>query len=130
MQQEETLQTELRLCRQTTEKLQEECQLSTAILDTINAFVMVFDLKGHLIRYNRAWKGIIGYTLDEVKNFPFWELFLTQEEKEPVKAIFKQLQVDKLAIAYESNWINKNGSVINLQLFIIVSIRAEIKQSC
>jgi len=69
----------------------------------------VFDPRGYIVRCNRAFEQTTDCTLDEVRNQLFWDLFLTQDERESVKAVFEKIQHDLTAIAHEHNWI-KDGS--------------------
>ncbi len=107
---QQTWQTKLAGCQQSVEVLREELALTTAILNTISALVLVCDPQGYIVRCNCAWERIAGYKFDEVRNQPFWELFFTPQEKETVKAAFEKVRVDKLVIAHENDWITKDGS--------------------
>ena len=104
------LQAELTECQRSLEVLRSELDLCTAILNTVTDLLVVFDRDGYIVRCNRTWEQTTGYLFDEVRNQPFWELFLTQGEKEQVLAAFERIQVEKLAIAHENDWITKDGS--------------------
>ncbi len=81
-----------------------------AKFNTVNALVVVLDREGHIIRCNRVCEQTTGYKLNEVSNIqPFWELLLTPKQKEPIREVFKKLQSDKLAIAYENDYLTKDG---------------------
>ncbi len=111
------LQVELSGCQREVEVLRSELELSTAILNALNAIALVFDPKGHIVRCNSYFKQITGYTLNEVKNQPFWDLFCNQDERESAKAVFEKIQQDLTVkallnklIAHAHNWITKDGS--------------------
>lgn len=106
----QTLQTELTECKRAAEMLRQELELSTAILNTVSALVVVLDCEGYVVRFNSACKQITGYTFDDVRNQPFWDLFLAQDEKESVKAVFRKLLLDQLPSAHENDWVIKDGS--------------------
>lgn len=105
----QTQQADLTECQPKAQLLRSELDLCTAILNTVSALVVVFDPEGHIVRCNRACEQTTGYAFDEVRNQPFWELFLTQDEKESVKAIFEKIQIDLMAIAPSHDWITKDG---------------------
>ncbi|MBM3236414.1 PAS domain S-box protein [Candidatus Poribacteria bacterium] len=73
------------------ETLQEERNFVSAVLDTAGALVVVLDSQGRIVRFNRACEQTTGYSFNEVKGRHFWDLFLIEEEMEPVKAVFEQL---------------------------------------
>lgn len=106
----QTWQTELIECKRVAQLLREELDLSTAIFNTVSAMVVVLNCEGYIVRFNRACEQMTGYAFDEVRNQPFWDLFLAQNEKESVKAVFSSIQTNQLAIAYENDWVIKDGS--------------------
>ncbi len=105
----QTQQADLTECQPKAQLLRSELDLCTAILNTVSALVVVFDPEGHIVHCNRAFEQTTSYAFDEVRNQPFWELFLIQDEKESVKAIFEKIQQDKMAIAHSHDWITKDG---------------------
>jgi PAS domain-containing protein len=70
-------QTKLTECQQQIEVLCEQVALTTAVLNTVDALVVVFDAEGYIVRCNCAWEQTTGYKFDQVRNQPFWELFFT-----------------------------------------------------
>lgn len=105
----QALQIELTECQQEQAVLHEELTLCTAILNAAEAMILVFDPQGKIIRCNQAFEQTTGYRFDEVKDQPFWDLFLTQDERESVKTAIRQLQSDQPSTG-ESSWITKDGS--------------------
>lgn len=106
---DQTLQTELTQYQQIAKDLYEELELSTAIFNTLNTVMVVLDPKGYIVRCNRAFEQITGYTFEKVKNKPLWDVFFLQDEKEWLKAVFSSIEVS-LALAYENDWLIKDGS--------------------
>jgi PAS domain S-box-containing protein len=96
--------------KETETALQNERDFIAALLDTVGALVMVLDRKGRIIRFNQACEKITGYSFQEVKNRPFWEIFLVPEEIEAVKKVFKKLKTTAMPSTYENYWRNKDGS--------------------
>lgn len=89
--------------------LQRERDFTAAVLDTAGALVVVLDPQGRIVRLNRACENLTGYTFDEVKGQPFWDLFLIPEEIEAVKAVFRELQAGELPNKYENYWLTRDG---------------------
>ncbi|MBI4358552.1 MAG: PAS domain S-box protein [Candidatus Omnitrophica bacterium] len=92
------------------EALNRERNFASAVLDTAGALVMILDTEGRIVRFNRAWQQISGYTLDEVKGKCFWDLFSVPEEVGKIKAIFARLLAGQFPTAYESYLIAKEGN--------------------
>ncbi|MEH1809947.1 GAF domain-containing protein [Nostoc sp.] len=94
----------------TEETLNQERNFISAVLDTVGALVIVFDSQGQIVRFNQACEQITGYSFDEVRGRYSWNLFLSPEEVEPVKAVFDQILTGKLSHDYENYWVMKDGS--------------------
>ncbi|MBI3695430.1 MAG: PAS domain S-box protein [Acidobacteria bacterium] len=93
------------------EALQKERDFVSAVLDTAGALVVVLDSEGRIERFNRACERITGYSLEEVRGKPFWDLFLTPEEAGPVRAVFQKLLAGDFPNHYENYWVAKDGSL-------------------
>src|SRR6478672_2585147 len=97
--------------RQKTEaSLNQERHFMSAVLDTASALVMVLNYQGEIIRFNRACEQLTGYSLDEVKDRPFWNVFVSPQDVEAVKAVFEDLLSSKRSMGYESVWVTKDGT--------------------
>ena len=89
--------------------LKQERNFISAILDTASALVLVVDLEGKIIRFNRACEQNTGYSFEEVMGRKFWDLFLIPEEIEPVKAVFASLASGNFPNEYENYWVTRDG---------------------
>ena len=89
---------------------QEERGLTSAVLDTVGALVVILDREGRIVRFNRACQQTTGYALEEVKGRYVWDLFLAPEEVEPVMAVFEELRSGQFSNKYENHWVAKDGS--------------------
>lgn len=93
-----------------TRTLVQEQNFISTILDTTEALVMVLDLHGRILRFNRACEVTTGFRFEEVTGRPFWDLFLTNDEATGVKANFRRLQEEgRLPDEDEHYWITKDG---------------------
>ncbi|MCL5985129.1 MAG: PAS domain S-box protein [Actinobacteria bacterium] len=81
-----------------------------AIIDIVDALIVVLDIKGRIVRFNRTCEKVTGYSFDEVKNRFFWELLLIPEEIEPVKVVFYQLKAGDFPNKHTNYWVAKNGN--------------------
>jgi PAS domain S-box-containing protein len=67
--------------------LKRERDFATAILDTVAGFVLVLDSSGRILRVNRAFEEVTGYTSDQVRGHLLYEYL---EEKDEAKAFFHE----------------------------------------
>lgn len=97
--------------RQHTEAaLEQERDFTAAVLDTAAALVVVLDLQGRIIRFNRACEQTTGYSFAEVRGKYFWNLFLiSKEEVVTVKAVFENFRAGHTN-QYENYWVTRNGA--------------------
>jgi PAS domain S-box-containing protein len=87
----------------------QEGELLSAILDTVGALVVVLDPRGRIVGFNQACERTTGYSAEEVLSQCFWDLLLTPEEVEPVKAVFSELRAGAFPNEYENFWVTKEG---------------------
>lgn len=89
--------------------LEQERDFIAAVLDTVDALVIVLDYQGKIIRFNRNCEETTGYSFDEVRHKRFWDIFLLTEELEQVKGTFSNLKSGQFPNAHENFWITKEG---------------------
>ncbi|MBN1991385.1 MAG: GAF domain-containing protein [Anaerolineae bacterium] len=88
--------------------LKKERNFVAAVLETAGALVMVLNSQGRILRFNRACEQTTGYSLDEVRGKYFWDLFVTSNQVESVKAIFRALRAGQRQNKYEGRWWTKD----------------------
>jgi PAS domain S-box-containing protein len=91
------------------EALRREHALTSAILDTSAALVVVLDRRGRIVRFNRACEQTTGWSAAEVKGRPFWNLFLVPDELDSVKAVFDSLNSGRSPQRHENYWRTRQG---------------------
>jgi PAS domain S-box-containing protein len=92
------------------EALRKEHAFITAVLNTSGALVVVLDREGRIVRFNRGCELTSGYSFDEVSGRLFWELFITPEELDGVKAAFDSLRLGHVPSRHENHWRARDGS--------------------
>ena len=95
--------------KQAREALERERNFVSAILDTAGALVVVLDLKGRIIRFNRACEETTGYSFAQVKGKHVWDLFLIPTEVLRVRATFDKLIGGDFPNRTENYWLTKEG---------------------
>ncbi|MBD2256094.1 PAS domain S-box protein [Pseudanabaena sp. FACHB-2040] len=89
--------------------LEQERDFISAVLDTIDALVIVLDCQGRIVRFNRNCQQTTGYSFDEVRHKPFWSVFLLPQEIEPVREVFANLKAGQFPNTHENYWTTKEG---------------------
>ena len=89
--------------------LELEPDFVAALLDTMAALVIVLDVEGHVVRFNRACEATTGYRADEVKGRLVWELFFDAEEARRIEASFQSLDAEAFPSRRCSSWLTSEG---------------------
>jgi PAS domain S-box-containing protein len=90
--------------------LKQERDFSSAVLDTAGSLVVVFDIEGRIVRFNRACEHRTGYSFEEIQGRRYWEVFLAPEDVEPVRAVMEEVRSRRLPNTNENNWVMRDGS--------------------
>ncbi len=72
--------------------LQQERSISSAILDTVPALVVVLDPDFKVVRFNRSCELSTGYLFTELKDKELWPLFFAEEDADPFRAALQRLR--------------------------------------
>jgi diguanylate cyclase (GGDEF)-like protein/PAS domain S-box-containing protein len=84
-------------------------RFAEAILDIAGALVCVFDGDGRILRFNRACELVTGYTFEEVRGRPFYELLVPAAEIAAVRSDLAQLRPGQPPTQNENNWVTRDG---------------------
>lgn len=90
-------------------KLIKERDFSETILNTSDSLIMVYSKDGRMIKFNKACEKATGYTLDELQDTPFWELFSPEPEKAQER--LPQISLGHVE-AHEGYWKAKDGRIL------------------
>ncbi|MHB8459702.1 MAG: EAL domain-containing protein [Candidatus Limnocylindrales bacterium] len=80
-----------------------------AVFDTVAALLIVLDPDGRIVRFNRACERATGWSADEVRGLPFWELLLPADQISAVRAAFKELIRGTELGTHENHWLTRTG---------------------
>ena len=67
-------------------ELRRERDFIEAVLNAVDALVVVLNPQGQILNFNQACERITGYSLDQVKDQHIWDLFTPAEEQAKVMA--------------------------------------------
>ena len=88
-------------------KLTKERNFSEAILDTSDSLIAVFGKDGRVIKFNKACEKATGYTFDEIKDTPFWEIF--SDNPPETRSRMQRIMETRDLEAFECYWNTKDG---------------------
>jgi len=89
--------------------VKKERDFATAILRWIESIVVVIDLDGYVITFNKAAERCSGYMFEEIRHNPFWEVLISLEERNSVKEVILNVKTKALPIENENKWVTKDG---------------------
>lgn len=82
----------------------------TTILDTTAALMVVLAPDGTIVRCNRACMENFGYESREVVGRAVWSLFVPEEQRPQVQAVFDNLVAERVPSYNENEWVARDGS--------------------
>lgn len=106
----EKLKDELTRLKDTKQSLKKERDFNNEILYWTDSLVVVIDLKGYIVTFNRSSEELSGYRFDEVQNKPFWEFLVPPEERTGVKSAIKDVIKRGYSEKFQNFWVTKDGS--------------------
>jgi PAS domain S-box-containing protein len=80
----------------------------TAVMNAIEALVIVLDTDGRIVLFNHRCQAATGYSFDETKDMYLWDLLIPAELEE-VRSVFKELSVGQFPNKHENYWVTKDG---------------------
>ena len=80
-----------------------------AIVNTVDALVVVINRSGHIVLFNHACEAATGYKFDQVQDQPFWKLFIIPEQQDSFEAYFKFDGGSRVPNKRENVWLTKSG---------------------
>ncbi|MDP2052454.1 MAG: PAS domain S-box protein [Acidobacteriota bacterium] len=92
-------------------ELRAERDFVSAILDTAPSLIMVLDVDGHVVRFNRACEELSGLPMSEVTGRLLWELpFLLDEDRAAVQAGIRRLAQSDAPVSLDRTWVGPGGA--------------------
>ena len=90
-------------------ELRQERDFIEAVLNAVDALVVVLNPQGQILNFNQACERVTGYSLDQVKYQCVWDLLTPSEEQADVKAVFEALRAGQPANKAKNHWITRDG---------------------
>jgi PAS domain S-box-containing protein/putative nucleotidyltransferase with HDIG domain len=92
------------------ETLAAERDFVTTVLDTTAALLVVLAPDGTIVRCNRACLETFGYEAGDVEGRAVWQLFIPDEERQQVQAVFAELVAERVPSFHENEWVARDGT--------------------
>ncbi|MCD6289803.1 MAG: PAS domain S-box protein [Anaerolineae bacterium] len=92
------------------EVLQSERDFIAAVLDTVDALVVVLNREGRIVRFNRACERIVGCSAGEAKSKHIWDLLSDPKEAAEARRAFERLLSEGAIERHENSWVAVDGS--------------------
>ena len=99
----------MRKCELTEVDLRDCVPIVTAVMDAIEALIIVLDTEARVVLFNHRCQETTGYSFDEAKGMYLWDL-LQPAELEEVKSVFEKLSAGQFPGKHENYWVTKDGS--------------------
>ena len=104
------LENEIANLKDTEQSHKKERDFIYEVLYWTDSLVVVIDLKGYIVTFNRSSEILSGYRFEEVKDRPFWEILISPEEMEGVKTAISDVIQNGSHDSFQNYWITKAGS--------------------
>ncbi|MBI3471439.1 MAG: PAS domain S-box protein [Candidatus Solibacter usitatus] len=91
------------------EELTRERDFTSAIVDTAGCLILVLDPDGRVVRFNRAFEEVSGYSPAEVAGKTFWDIFVPPEELASLEELFAELRGGAGPRKHENHWVTRSG---------------------
>jgi two-component system CheB/CheR fusion protein len=91
-------------------QLAAERDFVAAVLETVGALIVVFDVEGRVVRCNKTCEQVSGHSAEDLRSQDTWDLLLLPEEKDEVMRVFSELRAGKFPNRHENHWRRRDGS--------------------
>jgi PAS domain S-box-containing protein len=92
-------------------ELRAERDFVSAILDTAPSLIMVLDVHGQIVRFNRACEALSGVSMSEVAGRPVWEMpFILDSDRAEIRERMPRLAASTEPVQLDRVWIDGNGA--------------------
>ena len=85
------------------------------VLYWIDSLVVVIDIEGYVISFNRASEQLSGFRFEDLKGKPFWETLLAPDEREGVQNTIKDVIHKNFPKDFRNHWVTKTGETRLIQ---------------
>lgn len=93
------------------ETLKSQRDFTNTVFEVANNVIVVLDVNGNIVRFNRSAEEISGYKRDEVLGKPVWDCVIPEENRLVVKDTLANIGKGDASIVehYEGEWLTHEG---------------------
>src|SRR5688572_29154597 len=114
-----------RLERREGDRLRRDPALLSAVLDGSSAPILVLDVRGRIVLFNRACETLSGYRSDEIRGRAVWDVLVPPEEAPAWKAAFDPIRPERARARQELCWRTRDGQLRRIAWWVTVLSDAE-----
>jgi diguanylate cyclase (GGDEF)-like protein/PAS domain S-box-containing protein len=85
--------------------------LLDAVLDAAASLIVVVDLEGGLLCWNRACERLSGYTAEELNGSAAILALIPEEEREAAMGVTERLQQGESPVTVDTHWLTRSGEL-------------------
>ncbi|MDD3296778.1 MAG: ATP-binding protein [Candidatus Omnitrophica bacterium] len=94
--------------KKTDNELDKKYGFSNDVLDTLGVLVVACDLRGRIVRFNKAAEDLSGYSLRQASGQYIWKLLTSDSDSKALKNAFSNIQKHSFPAKHENSWLAKN----------------------
>jgi diguanylate cyclase (GGDEF)-like protein/PAS domain S-box-containing protein len=83
--------------------------LNAVIVEASASLIIVLDAQGRVVRFNRACAEASGYTFDEVRGRPYWDVLIDPADAPSTRARFETILTEDAPTSHENDWLTRDG---------------------
>ena len=95
--------------KQAEDRLREERNFTTAVLNNAGPLIMVMDRHGRIVRFNKTCERLTGYDYKEVIGRHVWKIGMAADDGDPMRNLFPFTKDRDLPASFEKMLITKTG---------------------
>lgn len=107
---------------ETRNQLQKECNFSESLIQTAQAVILVLDIEAKIVRCNKYFEEISGYSFEEIEGKNWFDIFVNEADRSGLESLFKSyLHEAEKENSFNKGIINpirtKDGNTILIEWF-------------
>ncbi|MEN6494190.1 MAG: PAS domain S-box protein [Thermoguttaceae bacterium] len=83
---------------------------SSSILELVDSLVLILDLEGNLLDMNRASQRVTGFSVEEIRGKPLWQMLVAPEEADLIRGLLDTSKAGIRPCEFESSLLTKQGT--------------------
>jgi diguanylate cyclase (GGDEF)-like protein/PAS domain S-box-containing protein len=95
----------------TRDALRDQGHFLDAVLDIAGSLVCVIDPLGRFLRFNQACELLSGYSLEEIRDRPFYDFLVPPDEAEGIRSTLGGLRAGEPPTSNVNHWVTRSGEV-------------------